>query len=256
MNTEEQIEQEQEDARALNKENDTTIELVDIDYAILTYIKEKIADKFIIPSTQENVNVAVLMKKPERWIDKKDIPELKDITGNHYKFPIIGIARNGIDIQRTRVPHHLDDESLSYIINKDYKASNKKDGQPYYTMVRRPVHINANYEFEIISDNQAHVNYLTEQFVYHEGKYWTDNDSYRFRTSFQSVLDGTISPSGAQERLVISSISATCSGYILPKYRDGESKNIMFIESIKGMEFGEKLISPSDIKKGKTSIWD
>lgn len=247
--------EEKNQVRKHTKEFDTTVELVDIDHAIKNYIEENIAQKFLNKYLSQGLTVPVLMKNPELWVDKKDLSSIKDITGNHYKFPIIGISRSGIDIIKNRVPHWIKDEDLSYIVNKGYNASNKEDGDPYYRMVRRPVYVDASYEFEIISDSAMHVNYLTEQFVYHEGKYWGDGEKYSFQTSFNSVLDSSMPASGDQERLVLASISASCRGRILPKYMSGEEKAINFIQSINKVELDEKIIPVFD-KIDSGSFWD
>ena len=253
-NKENQIDQENQERQHLQNAKDTTIGLVDIDYAIQWYIENKIASQFIDPSNQRRVNIDVFMKKPERWIDKKDVSK-KDITGNHYKFPLIGINRNGIDIIRDRVPHWISDEQLSYIINKSYNFSHKKDGKPFYKMVRRPVKVDANYEFEIVGSLQSHVNYISEQFVYHEGKYWTDGETYSFRTRYQSVNDATISADQSQERLVISTINASCSGYILPQYAESEDVSMQFIQGDPKLQLDEKIVPADSIKEDDRNLF-
>lgn len=247
---------EQEQARKNLQGIDSTVELVDIDYAIQKYIEETIGKTFSNPSNKQDVRIKVMMKNPERWIDKKDLSDIKDITGNHYTFPIIGISRTGIDIIKNKVPHWLKDEDLSYIVNKKFNSTYRKDGDPYYRMVRRPIYIDASYEFEIISDSRPHVNHIVEQFLYNEGKYWSDGEKYSFRTTFGSVLDGSISASGEQERLIINSISATCKGRIIPKYVEGEEKSVSFIQSVSKVELDEKVVPHFTNDGNKNSIWD
>ena len=255
MSNKERIEQENSQAQRLNTTSDTKIGLVDIDFAIQKYIEKHIAKTFVDTTTKNHISVDVLMKRPERWIDQKDLKR-KDITGNHSTFPLIGIARNGVDILKHKVPHWLRDEDLSYIIDNKSEFSYDKESRKYYKMVRRPAYIDANYEFEIVSGLERHTNHLTEQFIYHEGKYWSDGESYSFRTSFQSISDASIGADQGQERIIISSISALCKGFILPEYVEMEKVSMKFVPANPKIQMAEKIISIDSIKNKSTSIWD
>lgn len=257
MATKEEIQEDRRLKQHLNKRNNTDVSFVDIDYAIQKYIENKIAVPFIDPENGENIEVDVFTKNPERWIEKKDM-KIKDLTGNHYTFPIIGIARNGIDIRSDKVPHWLNDKDLLYNIGIFHQTTYDDEGKRVYKRVRRPVYIDANYEFEILSDLKRHTNLISEQFIYHEGKYWSDDETYSFKVDYKSVLDGSISADQGQERLIIASINATCSGYILPEFAEGDVVDEDLIQVDPKVEIDEKIVSSSNIRKRNEpkTIWD
>lgn len=257
MSRKEDIQDDRQLKQHLNKRNNTDVSFVDIDYAIETYIKNKIATPFLDPVDKNQITVDVKTKNPERWIEQKDM-KTKDITGAHYTFPIIGIARNGIDIRSDKVPHWLNDKDLMYNIGMFHMTTYDDEGKKVYKRVRRPVYIDANYEFEIISDLKRHTNLISEQFIYHEGKYWSDDETYAFKVDYKSVLDGTVSADQGQERLVISSINATCSGYLLPEYANGDVVDEEIAQANPKIQINERIISASNIRKRDTpeTIWD
>lgn len=207
--------------------------LVDTDYLIEWYIKNKIA----IDVPENKFRTTVLFTNPERSSQEIE-SELKSKDGNKYNLPIVAIEPVGFDIIKERNPHWLNDESLKYLNSIIYKPNGKIE----YRNIRRPIPVGMVYNIRLICLNTIEKNFLEEQFTYHEGKYWFDDEGLRRRVTYSSFNRLDDVGDRNRERFVKSSTTINVSSHILPNLTS-EDNNVSIAPAIKRISTSEKIIS-------------
>lgn len=224
--------------------------LLDIDYLVKYYIENNIAIPFYdsnfsntVEANRETIHPTVLIANPERSSLNLEIDK-KDKTESKYTLPIVTITRQGFDINKSRFPHFLKKSDQSYLT----KLSHKADGTLLYQYIRRPIPITVTYTIEIITKYAQHNNHLQEQFVFHEGRYWTDDELYFLRASYSSFTESPQPADQGQERQLKSSTTLDVSGSLLPKIStDGDIRTE--VNGIKKIVTNEKIVSAEEMSK-------
>lgn len=207
-----------------NNNNDRTHGLIAFDSALEKYIKKNIA--FDFSDKNDNIKTSVLFAKPEQWTELKDKATVKvNIDGNHVNLPVISLYRTDVIINKSMVPHWIEDKFLEYAIAKENLPT---IGDKEYTKTvvqRRGIYVEMYYSVEIITQNHFHLDHLIEQFILNEGKYWSDDENFSMRVTYESFPDTSQSADQNQERIISTSFNVQMNGQILPKFKK-EKKNV------------------------------
>ncbi len=212
--------------RDKDDEKDFSVNLVDIDNTILSYMDTAINPTIVSEGRQ--VKVPVNYASPERWKAIRKDGALRDKNGK-MQCPAIAFRRS--TMQRNDGLITLN-RYLQYPVVKRFSEKNKYDRfslmngfapvKEAYS-VAMPDHVIVNYDFiiwtELIEQNNevvAAINFSTED-------YWGDHRRFKFRTSISDYNFETTVDAG-QDRVVKATFSLMVYAYLLPdKYENYKS---------------------------------
>lgn len=196
------------DTRRDNDEFTTpSITLYDIDYAILSYLNEKI--QITVIEQGNTIKVPVLIADGERWAQIRRFGYLRDKDSQTIT-PVILLKRNEVGnddrVPKLDIPFMNRATSLIYYPAQQHNNQrdfidqlyNTKKSQEYYISVI-PQHVKVTYELLIWTTLSKQMNAVVQQLSPHNRLPW--GDVFKFTTTIGPFAFDTVNGSGA-DRLV------------------------------------------------------
>jgi hypothetical protein len=201
-----------------------SISLVDIDSTIASYI-----EKHIIPEVEQNkskVKVPLIYGNAERWKGAQKDGYLKDKLGK-IQIPLIMFKRNSF--AKNDSMQFLKDDRINYPTIRKFSNKNSYDRfsllnsefkKRYETFdVKMPDYVTVTYEVMVWTNFTEHNNKIIEQFQYFTGRYWGEEDKYKFRVMIDN-FDNQQEVGAGTERIIRTTFTMTVNAYLLPKRAD------------------------------------
>jgi hypothetical protein len=201
-----------------------SISLVDIDSTIASYI-----EKHIIPEVEQNkskVKVPLIYGNAERWKGAQKDGYLKDKLGK-IQIPLIMFKRNSF--AKNDSMQFLKDDRINYPTIRKFSNKNSYDRfsllnsefkKRYETFdVKMPDYVTVTYEVMVWTNFTEHNNKIIEQFQYFTGRYWGEEDKYKFRVMIDN-FDNQQEVGAGTERIIRTTFTMTVHAYLLPKRAD------------------------------------
>tara|TARA_R100001129_G_scaffold167564_1_gene135242 strand:- start:90 stop:977 length:888 start_codon:yes stop_codon:yes gene_type:complete len=260
----------------------STIE--DIDYAIVSYIKE---DLSLSSTTNEGFTKApVLWQTPERAFQIKNKKEIRDQTGA-LKLPFVSVERMSIDkdpsmkgsfqahtfsdkgngrsgrlvVARRIVP----DKTRNFAVASGTRGSSETGGrkQRYYPRANKkvvvqtlsvpiPVYVNVSYKIVIKSEYQQQMNELVTPFVARTGQI----NSFVMRRNghlYEAFIDksfkqtNNVSNLGEDSRMFSTEISIRVLGYLIGEGKNDDRQLVRFDENAVEITFPQENTAPPGV---------
>jgi hypothetical protein len=201
-----------------------SISLVDIDSTIASYM-----EKHIIPEVEQNkskVKVPLIYGNAERWKGAQKDGYLKDKLGK-IQIPLIMFKRNSF--AKNDSMQFLKDDRINYPTIRKFSNKNSYDRfsllnsefkKRYETYdVKMPDYVTVTYEVMVWTNFTEHNNKIIEQFQYFTGRYWGEDDKYKFRVMIDN-FDNQQEVGAGTERIIRTTFTMTVHAYLLPKRTD------------------------------------
>jgi hypothetical protein len=201
-----------------------SISLVDIDSTIASYM-----EKHIIPEVEQNkskVKVPLIYGNAERWKGAQKDGYLKDKLGK-IQIPLIMFKRNSF--AKNDSMQFLKDDRINYPTIRKFSNKNSYDRfsllnsefkKRYETYdVKMPDYVTVTYEVMVWTNFTEHNNKIIEQFQYFTGRYWGEEDKYKFRVMIDN-FDNQQEVGAGTERIIRTTFTMTVHAYLLPKRAD------------------------------------
>ena len=201
-----------------------SISLVDIDSTIASYM-----EKHIIPEVEQNkskVKVPLIYGNAERWKGAQKDGYLKDKLGK-IQIPLIMFKRNSF--AKNDSMQFLKDDRINYPTIRKFSNKNSYDRfsllnsefkKRYETFdVKMPDYVTVTYEVMVWTNFTEHNNKIIEQFQYFTGRYWGEDDKYKFRVMIDN-FDNQQEVGAGTERIIRTTFTMTVHAYLLPKRAD------------------------------------
>ena len=201
-----------------------SISLVDIDSTIASYM-----EKHIIPEVEQNkskVKVPLIYGNAERWKGAQKDGYLKDKLGK-IQIPLIMFKRNSF--AKNDSMQFLKDDRINYPTIRKFSNKNSYDRfsllnsefkKRYETFdVKMPDYVTVTYEVMVWTNFTEHNNKIIEQFQYFTGRYWGEEDKYKFRVMIDN-FDNQQEVGAGTERIIRTTFTMTVHAYLLPKRAD------------------------------------
>ena len=201
-----------------------SISLVDIDSTIASYM-----EKHIIPEVEQNkskVKVPLIYGNAERWKGAQKDGYLKDKLGK-IQIPLIMFKRNSF--AKNDSMQFLKDDRINYPTIRKFSNKNSYDRfsllnsefkKRYETYdVKMPDYVTVTYEVMVWTNFTEHNNKIIEQFQYFTGRYWGEDDRYKFRVMIDN-FDNQQEVGAGTERIIRTTFTMTVHAYLLPKRAD------------------------------------
>jgi hypothetical protein len=201
-----------------------SISLVDIDSTIASYM-----EKHIIPEVEQNkskVKVPLIYGNAERWKGAQKDGYLKDKLGK-IQIPLIMFKRNSF--AKNDSMQFLKDDRINYPTIRKFSNKNSYDRfsllnsefkKRYETYdVKMPDYVTVTYEVMVWTNFTEHNNKIIEQFQYFTGRYWGEEDKYKFRVMIDN-FDNQQEVGAGTERIIRTTFTMTVHAYLLPKRTD------------------------------------
>jgi hypothetical protein len=201
-----------------------SISLVDIDSTIASYM-----EKHIIPEVEQNkskVKVPLIYGNAERWKGAQKDGYLKDKLGK-IQIPLIMFKRNSF--AKNDSMQFLKDDRINYPTIRKFSNKNSYDRfsllnsefkKRYETFdVKMPDYVTVTYEVMVWTNFTEHNNKIIEQFQYFTGRYWGEDDKYKFRVMIDN-FDNQQEVGAGTERIIRTTFTMTVHAYLLPKRTD------------------------------------
>jgi hypothetical protein len=201
-----------------------SISLVDIDSTIASYM-----ETHIIPEVEQNkskVKVPLIYGNAERWKGAQKDGYLKDKLGK-IQIPLIMFKRNSF--AKNDSMQFLKDDRINYPTIRKFSNKNSYDRfsllnsefkKRYETFdVKMPDYVTVTYEVMVWTNFTEHNNKIIEQFQYFTGRYWGEDDKYKFRVMIDN-FDNQQEVGAGTERIIRTTFTMTVHAYLLPKRTD------------------------------------
>ena len=201
-----------------------SLSLIDIDSTIASYM-----EKHIIPEVEQNkskVKVPLIYGNAERWKGAQKDGYLKDKLGK-IQIPLIMFKRNSF--AKNDSMQFLKDDRINYPTIRKFSNKNSYDRfsllnsefkKRYETFdVKMPDYVTVTYEVMVWTNFTEHNNKIIEQFQYFTGRYWGEEDKYKFRVMIDN-FDNQQEVGAGTERIIRTTFTMTVHAYLLPKRTD------------------------------------
>jgi hypothetical protein len=205
--------------RDKDKEKSPSINLIDIDSTILSYMDTVISPTVIDAGRQ--VKVPINYASPERWKAIRKDGYVRDKNGK-IQTPVIAFRRT--TMQRNDQLLTLN-RYLQYPVVKKYSEKNKYDKfsllsgfkktKEIYS-VAMPDHIIINYDFIVWTELVEQGNKIVESINFSTEDYWGDKNKFKFRTSISDYNFET-AVEAEQDRIVKTTFTLMVYAYLLPE---------------------------------------
>lgn len=200
--------------------HDTSIGLVTIDTAILSYLQKKI--KPVVSQDGKQIQVPVIYGNPERWKSAQQDGSLRDKNGK-ILLPIMMVRRTIMKKNNINSPVN---KYQNYVFKTKWNSRNIYDrftalngitpSEIYHTTMI-PDYYDITYEAMIWTEYMEQMNKLVENISFESDEYWGNDNSYKFITHIKEFQQMTELPVG-NDRMVRSKFNLDVKAYILPQY--------------------------------------
>lgn len=212
--------------RDKDKEKSPSINLIDIDTTILSYLDGVISPTVVDAGRQ--IKVPINYASPERWKAIRKDGYMRDKNGK-VQTPAIAFRRT--TMQRNDQLLTMN-RYLQYPTIKKYSEKNKYDRFSMLTGFRKtqeiysvamPDHVIINYDFIVWTELVEQGNKIVEAVNFSTEDYWGDKNKFKFRTSISDYNFETTNEA-EQDRIVKTTFSLMVYAYLLPeKYENYKS---------------------------------
>ena len=231
-----------------------SIGLYDIDAAIIHYWKEVIKPQVQEAGGTDIIDVPLMWGNPERWKSMQVDGFVRDNKGNLI-LPLVMFRRTGVSRDDQMM---IDDfnKNLVYVAEKKYTQNFRYDNFsvlngyiPPQELITTavPDFITLSYECVIWTEYTEHMNPLVEKVIYHDKKYWGEENRFRFRTTTDSWDDAS-ELTADNDRMIKTNFNLTFHGYLVPE-NINEQVNTGVVQT-----FDQVVIEEGDTTTGKSSI--
>lgn len=241
--------------RALDVRRDTdarknfTVTLLDIDGAILNYIKDVINISVI--DSGKTINVPIIYGSPERWKASQVDGFLRDQQGK-IQLPIIMFKRTGFSKNESLMTFN---RYLNYPVISKYSEKNKYDQfsvlNPTSARVHQihavtlPDHVKVEYEFMVWSEYVEHMNSILERINFAANDYWGDPSKFKFRININDYSN-TTEVANESNRAIRTTFTITAFAYLLPEsFEDRKQTTQKILTERKIKVVAETVINPN-----------
>lgn len=208
------------------RDNDTfvvpSITIYDIDFAILYFLKNKIA-----PQIEENgslVNVPVIFANGEKWVQIQRQGFLRD-SNKKIMAPLISIRRVSMAeddrFSKLRISNNTDGANSLIIYpavqknnQNDIPRSNNQQSYEYYVSAI-PTNVRVNYELILWADKVHQLNSIVESIVPNDNVPW--GDVFQFVTEIQDYSFDITNNIG-EDRIARCTIPIQVDGFLQPEF--------------------------------------
>lgn len=203
-----------------------SITLLDIDYAIMSYMED-----VVLPRLEHNgqtLKIPVIYGNSERWTGARNQGIYRDQSGK-IQLPLLMIRR--ASVAKNEAMSVLN-RHVTYRTLTKYSSQNKYDrfsvlnpsSQPKYDLyyITVPDYVQITYECMAWTNFTEHLNTMVEALTFASDEYWGDKNKFKFNTS---ITDYTITNdvSEGSERVNRVEFSLDVKAYLLPEKYDGQS---------------------------------
>ena len=210
----------------LRRDRDTIpnfkISLRDIDTAVKMYMTEAIRP--VINVNGQSIKVPVEYMNSEKWKNVQYDGFYRD-SENKIQLPLIGFRRSSTTKNRI-VSSKIDPDNPQIQIMRGnfFSEQNALSTVSLYTdrksitdtyYVITPDYVDVTYNFIIWTDRTNHMAQLQEMFLYAEGGYWGNKESFQFRMKIDDMSE-EVSIEDGNDRGVRCTFEGILSGYIIP----------------------------------------
>ena len=231
-----------------------SIGLYDIDAAIIHYWSEVIKPQVRESGGTDLIDVPLMWGNPERWKSMQVDGYVRDNKGNLI-LPLVMFRRTGVARDDSMM---IDDfnKNLVMVAEKKYTQNFRYDNfsvlngmiPPQEVITTAvPDFITLTYECVIWTEYTEHMNPLVEKVIYHDMKYWGEENRFRFRTKTDSWDDAS-ELSTDNDRMIKTQFNLTFNGYLVPETIN-EQVNTGVIHT-----FDQVVMEEGDTTTGKSTI--
>ena len=215
------------DEISLNKSDNLSITLYDVDLAIMEYMRDT-----VLPELEQDgskLKIPVIYGNPERWKSARKDGVLRDVRGK-IQLPLLMFKRNSIE--RDAASNSMN-RHLSYPTYQKYNQRNRYDKFSLMNGVQPstknynitvPDYVSITYEVMIWTSFTEHMNKIVESFQYATDEYWGDRDKFKFRTRIDS-FDNQEEVGQGSERIVRTTFNMVTNAYLLPEQFNKQKTN-------------------------------
>lgn len=221
------------------------VNLYDIDYAVIYYLREVISPR--IEENGQSIDVPVMYANGETWSQIKESGFIRD-TKNKVKTPLLVIHRASSferpDVKKLEVNNggsnryyiRRYERNLENKFFKERSTQNTEFGNEFYISLI-PRHYKINYDIQIWTEYEEDMNKVVESILPLSGHAW--GDTLLFPSFVQDFSYDTLNIPD-QERIVTSRSSIITDGYLVNSF-DIKKSNVEKAVSIKRVVFrGER----------------
>ena len=205
-----------------DEENKTvSIGLMDIDTAIIDYMKTVIKPNITDLADETRIEVPVLYALPERWKTLQKDSIQRDKFEKFTQVPMLMLKRDSIrrGALNNPVNKYLERNFDSVGWNKRNKydrfaAVNGIKPSQRYVSVMMPDYYDLVYSCIIWTPTIQQVNEVIEQISFEAENYWGERNKYKFKTSVEEFTDSTQLPDNS-DRIVRAEFQLKVHAYLL-----------------------------------------
>ena len=230
------------------------ISLYDIDSAIIYYWTNVIKPQVQEAGGTDMIDVPLMWGNPERWKSMSVDGYVRDNKGNLI-LPLVMFRRTNVARNDSML---IDDfnRDLVFAAEKKYTESFRYDNFsvlngmiPPQELITTavPNFITLSYECVMWTEYTEHMNPLIEKVIYHDKKYWGEENRFRFRTTTDSWDDASELTTDS-DRMIKTNFNLTFHGYLVP-----ESINDQINTGVV-QTFDQVVIEEGDTTTGKSTI--
>lgn len=205
--------------RDKDKEKSPSINLIDIDSTILSYMDTVISPTVVDAGRQ--VKVPINYASPERWKAIRKDGYVRDKNGK-IQTPVIAFRRTTMQRNDQLLSFN---RYLQYPVVKKYSEKNKYDKFSILSGFKKtkeiysvalPDHIIINYDFIVWTELVEQGNKIVELINFSTEDYWGDKNRFKFRTrisdyNFETAVEAE------QDRIVKTTFTLMVYAYLLPE---------------------------------------
>lgn len=237
--------------RDTDDQPDRSIELKDVDKAMLHQFKERF-DMSVVQNG-ERKDIPVIFDHPERWSWARN-QDLKS-AGDRILYPLMVINRTSTETDETRDnPNknvfNMSPKGGSFVAKQRWSQENRydnfmalQDRKPAfdYYIVQIPNYINVSYDCTLRTEYRLHANTIQERVSYQGRSYWGDPERWLFYVTVGS-FDQTVEGGQDEAQYVELNFSVDVKAYILP---DESLKEETFekMNTVTEVDFEEKIVT-------------
>ena len=230
------------------------ITLYDIDAAIIHYWTEVIKPQVQEAGGNDMIDVPLMWGNPERWKSMQVDGYVRDNKGNLI-LPLVMFRRTAVARDDQML---IDDfnKNLVMVAEKNYTQNFKYDNFsvlngmiPPQELITTavPDFITLSYECSVFTEYTEQMNPIIEKVIYHDKKYWGEENRFRFRTTMES-WDDESELTTDNDRLIKTNFNLTFHGYLVPESIN-EQINTGVIHT-----YEQVVMEEGDTTTGKSSI--
>jgi hypothetical protein len=230
---------------------DFSIQIIDIDTALLEHIKNNIKPTII--QDGENFLIPVIFDIPEAWETMQYSGGMRDKNGK-LMFPLIVLRKNSITKDKT-IGNKLDGNRvhLYKTFQNKYTQINQYDNfnslksripTQDYTLVVIPDYVTISYTITMFTNYIEHMNQLIEIMNFATDSYWGDKERFMFRNTIDSFnIDSSYNQ--GEDRIIKTTFNLTLNGYIIPPSINKELASIKKSYSKSQIKFNIEIVTNS-----------